>query len=80
MMSSFFGSDFSTAVGVVVWCLLPLYGCFLGLALPLLSKAANSSTPSQGYEDVGALKVYQIQLFLFVGVISAMASYRGYAG
>lgn len=80
MTLSFLEADFSTFIRVVVWCFLPLYGSFLGLILPLLSRAPNLTTSRNRSWGACAIEAYQMQLCFFFGTLVAMAAYRGHSG
>lgn len=80
MVSSFLEADFSAIIKVVVWCFLPIYGSFLGLTLPFLSKTPNLTTPRTKSWGGHAIEIYQTQLCFFFGTLLAMAAYRGHSG
>ncbi len=79
MMFSVLNADFSSVVQVVVWCFLPLYGAFLGLTAPLLSKASTLTAPKPMKERSPA-GLYHTQILFFMGSLMAISCYRGYAG
>lgn len=77
MFFNFLETDFLSFVRVVVWCLIPIYGSFLGLSLPLFTK--GPSLGIRGARETLAVEVYYTQLLFFFGGLMAMASYRGHA-
>lgn len=80
MLANFLSADFSSFIQVVVWCFLPLYGSFLGLAIPFLSKAPSTATSKKWSSDTATAVVYQTQLLFFLGTLLALTCYRGHAG
>ena len=79
MMFSALNADFSSVAQVAVWCFLPLYGAFLGLALPLLSKASALTAPKPrgGQAPEG---LYYTQTLFFMGSLMVISCYRGHVG
>lgn len=81
MALGFLESDFSTIIKITIWCLLPLYGSFLGLTTPFLGKAPSLGAFKKWCgEEAFAVTTYQTQLLFFFGSLIAMASYRGHEG
>lgn len=80
MCLHFLEADFSTALRITVWCLLPIYGALLGLSFPFLSKAPNLPAKAGISEGGAMVEVRHNQLSFFFGIVIAMASYRGYEG
>jgi hypothetical protein len=80
MLLSFLDADFSSFIQVVVWCFLPLYGSFLGLTIPFLSKAPALATSKKWVSDAATAVTYNAQLLFFFGTLLVLTCYRGYAG
>ena len=65
MVFSFLEADFLGFIQVVVWCLLPIYGSFLGLSLPFLVKTPSAPTlKSAATEEGSAAVIYRTQVVL----------------
>jgi hypothetical protein len=79
MIFNFLDADFLALMRVVVWFFIPVYGSFLGLGLPLFTKALSMGGLKRRLGETLVVEVYYDQLLLFFGSLAVMVSYRGHA-
>ena len=81
MFLTFLDTSFASVLQITVWCLLPLYGTFLGLTTSFFSKMPSlAEHRGRGKGQSPSTQAPNVQFWFYLSALVLVTSYRGYEG